>query len=139
MLHPWSSPQHHSWLPTGSCRGTAVPCERGQVNGKAKSDMGNSWVPRKGGGCSTGIAVGHPPCPGTATGAAQGAQGMQRICRTEWDAAAPCSGCKCQGEGKAACALRVFFPFLSKKATKSNCFSKKTTNKTNLTHNPKDY
>lgn len=46
-----------------------MPCEQGQVNGKAqaKSDMGNSWILRKGGGCGAGIAVGPLPCPGAAT------------------------------------------------------------------------
>lgn len=51
--------------PMGCCGGTAVPCKQDQVNGKAqaRSDMGNSWVLREGGGCSPGIAVGCPPCP----------------------------------------------------------------------------
>lgn len=65
--HHHITPNRHG-SPTGYCGGTAAPYEQGQVNSKAqaKNDIGNSWALRKGDGCSAGVALGCPPCPGAA-------------------------------------------------------------------------
>lgn len=102
-----------------------VPCERGQVNGKAqaRSDLGNSWVLCR--EVATAPALVLAACPAWGirrAGASKGCAGSAGA------AAAQGLGCEraCQGKGKAACALKLFFPFLSKQ-------------KTNLLQGPKDY
>lgn len=104
--------------PPRSSRDTAVPCHHQVNNGKtqAKSDNRNSWVLRKGGDCADDVAVGHGPCCRAA--AAQRPQ-LPRFLDAH---------CACQGEGKAACALSLFSPFLPLKE------GKKSTTKTAPPH-----